>query len=90
MYFNTCCGYSNYSTFKNILRTLPLKYFVNLKKIVIVDPSFTIKALEWFVTGAINNTIYALSKYATTFQELKNHKIPMSAHKLSLIPRYIK
>lgn len=69
---------------------MPMKYLVNLKRIIIVDPSFTVKALEWFVTGTVNNLLYSSSVYVKNFKELKGQKISMSNHKLSLLPSYIK
>ena len=90
MYFNTCCdSYANYSAFRNIYRSLPLKYFSNLKKIIIVDPSFTVKAIDWFVTGTINKHLHNLTIYVNSLKELKEHKIILTNKKLSLLPPYI-
>ena len=91
VYFNTCCGYNNYSTFKSLYsKILPMKYLIHLKRIIIVDPSFTVKAMEWFVTGTVNKMLYNISAYITSFKELKTYSISMSDNKLKLLPNYIK
>lgn len=79
MYFNSHSdSYSAYANFRNIYRTFPLKYFLGLKKVIIVHPSFAIKALDWMVSGTINKYLKDQTDYAATILKLKDFGIPLS------------
>lgn len=79
MYFNSNNdSYSAYMNFRGIYRTLPLKYFLGLRKFIIVHPSFAIKAVDWFVNGTINKYLNDLTDYAPTLLKLKDFGIPLS------------
>jgi hypothetical protein len=86
VYFNSNANsYENYMNFRGIYRTFPLKYFIGLKKLIIVHPSFAIKALDWFVSGAINKYLNDLTDYAPTLLKLKEFGIPLSKEVMDCI-----
>ena len=46
VYFHTNCdSYSCYFTFRKIFRSLPLKFYEKLKNMIIMNPSFTVRAM---------------------------------------------
>lgn len=58
IYFNTLCsGYQNFVNFKNMLKSLPLKYFIKLDKIIVVHPNLALRSLQLISFGTLNNFI---------------------------------
>jgi hypothetical protein len=61
VYFNTMC--SNYKTFlmfKQMFKTLPIKFYNRLDHIIVVHPNFAIRSVQWLSFGMLN---YLLSNY---------------------------
>lgn len=57
---------------------MPLKYFTNLRKLLVVHPSFAIKAFEWMVGGYLNNYLKDRTSYVSSLPHLKEYGIPLS------------
>lgn len=67
VFFNSvCCDYKNFLKFKQMFKTLPLKFYTKLESIVIVHPNFAIRALQWLSFGTLNSM---LSKYVVLAQK---------------------
>lgn len=56
---------------------------------IIVDPSFTVKAMEWFISGTINKVLHNLVAYVYKLKEFKEYGIYFTKHKLALLPSYL-
>lgn len=79
VYFNSNAdSYTSYSTFRNIYRSFPLKYFLGLKRVLVVHPSFAIKAADWMVSGIINTYLRDQTHYVSTLPQLKDYGIPLN------------
>ena len=71
VYFNNQCNsYMQYIAFRGIYRSLPLKYFQNLKRLIVVNPGIAVQTLEWIVLGTINKHLRSLTTYVGTINEL--------------------
>lgn len=58
VYFNSvCCDYKGFLKFKQMVKTLPLKFYAKLDHIIVVQPSFAIRALQWLSFGTLNNLV---------------------------------
>ena len=53
MYLNDPEYSSSFSDFKTVLEIMPIQYFLNLVKILLVKPTFLEKAGRFFVFGTI-------------------------------------
>lgn len=60
-----------------------------MKRFIIVDPSFTVKAIEWFVSGTINKLLHNLTVYVDKLKELKEYGIHFTKHMLAQLPEYL-
>lgn len=58
VYFNSvCCGYKGFLKFKQMFKTLPLKFYAKLERIIVVHPNFAIRSLQWLSFGTLNHLI---------------------------------
>lgn len=90
VYFHTACNsYSCYLTFRKIFRSLPLKYYERLRNIIIMNPSFTVRAMEWFVSGTLNKYLSNLTKIAYSFGDLRRYNIVVSFADHIYFPRVV-
>lgn len=86
VYFNSNAdSYTSYSTFRNIYRSFPIKYFIDLKAVLVVHPSFAIKALDWMVSGTVNNYLKGVTHYVSTIPQLKEYGIALSKEVMDCI-----
>ena len=90
VYFHTDCHtYNNYSVFRRIVRNLPLKYLLKLKALLVMNPSLTVRAMEWFVSGAVNKHLNGITKVASTFNDLRDFGVRVEADDVDLFPRRV-
>ena len=55
VFFNTLCNSNeSFSAFKSMYKTLPIMYYSKLDKIFVVNPSLSVKSLDWIVFGRLN------------------------------------
>jgi hypothetical protein len=86
VYFNSNAdSYTSYSTFRNIYRSFPLKYFLGLRAVLVVHPSFAIKALDWMVSGPLNTYLRDNTHYVSTLPQLKDYGIPLNKEVMDCI-----
>lgn len=87
LFYNSLCGGSAYSSFKQMYKTLPLKYFDNLKRLIVVQAGAMNRLSAWISTGTLNNYLYSKTLYIDETINLNNHNIDVSKQFTKLIPR---
>ena len=72
VFYNTLCPSSTYASFKETYKSLPCRYFDQLKRMVVVDAGFSNKALGWFSSGTISNYLNQRTQYVDETVDLAN------------------
>ena len=75
VFYNTLAQGSAYSTFKEIYKTFPLKYFDCLKRIIIIDAGFANRFYGWMASGTLNNYLQQKTVYIDETVNLNNYGI---------------
>ncbi len=54
-----------------------------------MNPSFTVRAIEWFVSGALNKYLSNLTKIAYSFADLRRYNIVINQEDYIYFPRVV-
>lgn len=70
VYFNDHDSPNNFSNFRDMLRLMPIEYFINLEAIFLVRPSLRMKASRYFTFGTISKYINSKTINIDSLEEL--------------------
>lgn len=69
VFFNTLCeSYRTFLRFKQMMKTLPIKFYNRLDRLVIVHPSFAVRSIQWLSFGALNYLLYQHFVFANRYR----------------------
>jgi hypothetical protein len=57
-------------------KTLPVMYYSKLEKIYIVNPSLSVKSLDWIVFGRLNKLFSRRLEFVNSLEDLSKYKLP--------------
>ena len=67
-----------------------MKYFDNLKRIIIVNAGFSNFAKGWILRGALNNYLYTLTYHIGNTNDLSKYDIIVNSQFRKMIPTQIR